>query len=237
MSIIIKGVNKPDSCTLCKVVHEADEYNKGVGIYGKCPYLDEDVKLPEGESDVLENCPIEQIIEESNKKKALVVAAYPGMGKSYYAEEASDRFDITDSDSSEFSWVKDENGNNTTKRNPDFPNNYINHIKNILYKKDIIFVSTHDVVRRALEKEGIDYVLIYPDKSLKYHMLERYEKRGNNISFVKFQLEHFDEFIDGIEKETFPLLYKIEDKFDYISTYLLELLEKDLEYHCKERDK
>ena len=53
MSIIIKGVNKPDSCTLCKVVHEADEYNKGVGIYGKCPYLDEDIKLPEGESAVV----------------------------------------------------------------------------------------------------------------------------------------------------------------------------------------
>lgn len=56
-----------------------------------------------------------------------------------------------DSDSSNFSWVKDENGNNTKERNPEFPKNYIEHIKSNIGKVDVIFVSSHKVVREALE--------------------------------------------------------------------------------------
>ena len=32
---------------------------------------------------------------------------------------------------------------------------------------DFIFVSSHDVVRMELQERNIDYVLVYPDKSLK----------------------------------------------------------------------
>ena len=59
--------------------------------------------------------------------KTKIISAFPGVGKTYF-HERNKRISI-DSDSSHFSWVKDENGNNTKERNPEFQNNYINHIK------------------------------------------------------------------------------------------------------------
>jgi hypothetical protein len=61
-------------------------------------------------------------------KQTFVISAFPGCGKSYCYKKYQDRFSILDSDSSEFSWIKDNEGKNTKERNPDFPNNYIDHI-------------------------------------------------------------------------------------------------------------
>ena len=51
-----------------------------------------------------------------------VISAFPACGKSYAYENYQKCFNgILDSDSSEFSWIKDEDGNNRKERNLDFP--------------------------------------------------------------------------------------------------------------------
>lgn len=168
-------------------------------------------------------------------RKAKVISAFPACGKStYYREWSQYSKDnvwrkrnngeqvfnniglpcgdkILDSDSSQFSWVKDENGNNTDVRNPDFPNNYIQHIKDHLETEDIIFVSSHDNVRKALEENNIDYYLVYPDKSLLDEWVYRMKNRGNNKKFINFIISNWDKFINDIESETFPTRIKLED--------------------------
>lgn len=167
--------------------------------------------------------------------KAKVISAFPASGKSTYYREWSQYSKnnvwrernngeqvlnnvglpcgdkILDSDSSQFSWVKDVNGNNTDVRNPEFPNNYIQHIKDHLETEDIIFVSSHDNVRKALEENNIDYYLVYPDKSLLDEWVYRMENRGNNEKFVNFITLNWDKFIDDIESETYPTKVKLED--------------------------
>ena len=87
---------------------------------------------------------------DNNIKKTMVIAAFPGTGKSFCTKNEGEKFEgILDSDSSNYSWIKDSNGQNTTERNPDFPNNYITHIKENIGKVDIIFVSSHKEVREA----------------------------------------------------------------------------------------
>ena len=164
-------------------------------------------------------------------RKAKVISAFPASGKSTYYREWSQyskdnvwhggkRHDgsgelcgdkILDSDSSQFSWVKDENGNNTDVRNPEFPRNYIQHIKDNLETKDVIFVSSHDNVRKALEENNIDYYLVYPDKSLLNEWIYRMKNRGNNEKFISFITSNWNKFIDDIEAETFPTKVKLED--------------------------
>lgn len=85
---------------------------------------------------------------------AIVISGFPGIGKSYMYNNMKD-LKILDSDSSKFSWVKDEEGKNTKERNPDFPNNYIKHIKDNMDSSDIILVSSHKVVRDALKDNDI----------------------------------------------------------------------------------
>jgi hypothetical protein len=152
-----------------------------------------------------------------------VISAFPACGKSYSYKNRQHLFKgILDSDSSEFSWIKDSEGNNTKERNPDFPNNYIQHIKDNIGKVEIIFISSHDVVRKALKDNNIKYTLVYPDKSLKEEWLDRCKDRGNALSFIKFLDNNFNIFIDEMDNETFPTKVQLPYNYNkYLNTNVL----------------
>ena len=136
---------------------------------------------------------------------ALVISAFPGCGKTtFYNGWRNSGKRILDSDSSLFSWIYDEEGNKTDKRNPDFPNNYIRHIKEHLETTDIIFISSHKAVRDALKENGISYYLIFPRKEAKEEWMCRFKERGNDASFIEFQDTHWDEFINDMVNDTYP---------------------------------
>lgn len=135
-------------------------------------------------------------------KNTQIISGFPAIGKSYLTQNT--KLVVLDSDSSYFSWIKDG------ERHPDFPNNYMQHIKENIGKADYILVSSHDIVRKALRENKINYVLVYPSKDLKKEYLERYQNRGNNDSFISFIDSNWDKFIDDIENETFPELLKLK---------------------------
>lgn len=147
----------------------------------------------------------------SSKIRAKIISAFPGCGKSYFTNKYASSMVVLDSDSSEYSWVKDVNGNNTKERNPDFPNNYMRHIKENMDKADIIFVSSHDVVRKALADNNIEYTSIYPayEEGVKEDFLERYRKRGSTEAFIDFMDNNWYKFVYEMQKDKSPKI-KIE---------------------------
>ena len=155
-------------------------------------------------------------------KNTKIISAFPGCGKTYCFNKYKDTdIKILDSDSSEFSWLKDKNGNNTKERNPEFPINYINHIKENIGKVDIIFVSSHDLVRKALEDNSINYILVYPILNCKENYIHRYINRGNDISFIDFISKNYDKFIKDMMDEEFPAKVELYSKetIDDLLTY------------------
>ena len=118
----------------------------------------------------------------------MIISGFPGIGKSYFAENSE--LLVKDSDSSKFSWK--EKG----VRDPDFPNNYIEHIKANVCLYDVILISSHHEVRQALQQNMMEYVLIYPHRSCKQEYIDRYSKRGSPESFLKLLDEQWDTFID-----------------------------------------
>lgn len=144
-------------------------------------------------------------------KQTIVISGFPGVGKSYFMSKAKEKgLVVLDSDSSKFSWKKDVNGNNTKEREPRFPQNYIEHIRDNIFKADIILVSSHENVRQALRNNNINYYLVYPEINLKDEYIQRYKKRGNDESFIKFIDSSWDAFITAIEAETFPTLIPLK---------------------------
>lgn len=129
--------------------------------------------------------------------KTVIVSAFPACGKSYMFEN-QDKYGTTclDSDSSEFSWVKDSKGNNTSERNPEFPANYIRHIKDHIGKVGVIFVSSHDVVVDALEENALSYVKVVPSTECKVEWVGRFWLRGNDDKFICFIRDNREEFTD-----------------------------------------
>ena len=131
-------------------------------------------------------------------KNTKIISAFPACGKTYVFDNFKDKV-ILDSDSSKFSWVI---VNNQKVRNPDFPENYINHIKENIGKVDYILVSTHENVRRALEEAGIDFYLIYPDRSLKEEWIGRCFLRGSGEKFCQLIADNWDNWMDGLEEDS-----------------------------------
>jgi hypothetical protein len=139
-----------------------------------------------------------------------IYSIFPACGKTWLYEHQDDYgLKILDSDSSQFSWIyrkrtaeeleeekrrwesvprllsgdafinQIKNGE-IKARNPDFPNNYINHIKDNIGKYDCIFVSSHASVREALDAEGIDFTIVYPESNCKAEWVGRCFIRDKN---------------------------------------------------------
>lgn len=175
-----------------------------------------------------------------------VISAFPACGKSTFYENYSSypvkrpnnndvlfnlridkpRYRILDSDSSEFSWMYDVNGNKTDVRNPDFPGNYIRHIKESINYNALIFVSSHKEVRDQLRENGIPYILVYPKKEDRDHWMERFTKRGNDSNFIEFQNKNWDNFIQDMDDEPFSVKVRLGIS-EYIDLRFIDNLYKE----------
>lgn len=131
-------------------------------------------------------------------KNTLVIAAFPGCGKSTFFREKQE-FVVSDSDSSTFD-------------KSCFPTNYIHHIKSLIGegKHDYIMVSSHDVVRKALEQHNIKYTLVFPNEECKQEYIDRYKQRGNTEGFVKLLQDNFENWVSSCRDEQFPTKIELQ---------------------------
>lgn len=100
---------------------------------------------------------------------SIVISGFPGMGKTLLHKEHTKLY--SDSDSSKFD-----------KKN--FPKNYIKHIKGLIGKKQLIFVSSHIEVRNALVHNGIPFIYVIPTLDRKAEFLNNYKERGSLKEFI-----------------------------------------------------
>ena len=154
---------------------------------------------------------------------SLVISAFPGMGKTYSKKNIS-TLEIIDHESTPYRWIKDSNGNQI--HNTEFPKNYIDTLKDIIYSEDapdVVFVSSHSLVREALNNAKIDYYIISPYQRCKNNIITRYRERGNSEKFCKQLSENWYKYTDSINNETFPILIKFNEN-DFINEDLLNIL-------------
>lgn len=118
--------------------------------------------------------------------KATLISAFPGTGKTYFFNNTNKI--VLDSDSSKFD-------------KKEFPQNYINHIKNNIDKADVILISSHKVVREALEANGLFFTLVYPEKKLKADYVLRYINRGSPDGFISLVKNNWDMWIDELKSQ------------------------------------
>lgn len=114
------------------------------------------------------------------KKQTQIIAGFPGIGKSYFHKNTT--LKVLDSDSSTFDKTH-------------FPQNYIDHIKENLGKVDIILVSTHEEVRKALVKNDLFFTLVYPSMNQKDDYKQRYIHRGSPDTFIQLLNNNWNNWI------------------------------------------
>ncbi len=134
-----------------------------------------------------------QFIMSDLNQKTKIISAFPGVGKTYLGKHSDSS--IVDFCSGMFS--KDKNGD----LHPDFPNNYVQAMLNVMGKCDIILISCHTAVTDTLENEGIEYTLVYPDIVLKDEYIKRYEQRGNPKKWIDNVAENWNDWIAEMENQ------------------------------------
>jgi hypothetical protein len=123
-----------------------------------------------------------------------IVAAFPGSGKTHW--HLTDPDNTADSDSSSFSWIDTASGRT---RNPEFPGNYIKHIKSLIGTKEIIFISTHAQVIEAMLAHEIEFINVLPERESKEIYMEKYRVRGSDSSFIELVSNNWDLWHDMFE--------------------------------------
>lgn len=131
---------------------------------------------------------------------AKIYSCFPGTGKTYFTENEKD-LKILDLDSSKFSWVYDSKHNKTTVRNPYFIIDYIDHIKANINRYDIILVSSHDTVVKAMIARGFKFSIIVPEESCKEEYIKRYKERGRDELFITKVSDNWHRWLHFIDKD------------------------------------
>lgn len=146
--------------------------------------------------------------------KTLIIAAFPGTGKSYYTSRRPYYSkQILDSDSSMFSWTYNFDG--TRDRNTDFPKNYINYIDYWSYHlqkypvmdsdlplnmndiSGIIFTSTHKTVLEGLTNAHLPYYIVVPKN--KADVFARYNLRNDTPEFIENMKKNYDQYMADVK--------------------------------------
>jgi hypothetical protein len=145
--------------------------------------------------------------------------AWPGAGKSYFYNSNKTNLLLSDSDSSVFHWIC---GDNQKKVNPEWPQNYIDHFRDLVRNKiDVIFCSSHKEIRRMVRQlADIKSWLILPRKEDKQFWLERYRSRGSSEDFIQNIDNHWDEWLDEIDTHNYNIVRL--GPFEFINQYLVK---------------
>lgn len=137
-----------------------------------------------------------------------IISGFPAIGKSYAAKNSN--LLCVDIDSSAYNWLTDPNGDflktNDGARipNPDFPQNYINHVKFQMKHDflDYVFVSSHENVRQCLKENHIDFTIVVPALNCKREYYKRMEERGSPITLIQLVMDNWNDWL--IERQLEP---------------------------------
>lgn len=130
---------------------------------------------------------------QDRSQGSAVIAAFPATGKTHVACR-DHRF--VDSDSSSFSWSE------PGVRNPDWPENYIAHIENLIADgRTTVLCSTHQEVRDALVAAGLPFTLVYPPVSARDSYVARMRLRGSTARLVDFIGDRWDDLIESCQSQ------------------------------------
>ena len=155
---------------------------------------------------------------------AKVFSVFAGLGKTYVGKKYSNvldlqsspcRYDYTNVKKEDYERIKEIPNR---KVNPNWPNNFIDAIKEASNKYDIILVSSSPDIRELLEQNDIDYTFILPSKDSREILLERYKKRENGQELINLVMGYFDTW--SYKKEDYNCPLVILDKDKYLEDYL-----------------
>lgn len=143
-----------------------------------------------------------------NEISGILIGGFKAIGKSTLAKKYSNVIDL---ESSNFEYIIDENikkipieqrkGLKNRIKNPEYPLNYYNELICNLKRNNIILFACKTEIVNLLNKNNINYYIIYPEEEMLEEIIERCKTRGNNEEFVsRVKKVYYADFPKNFEK-------------------------------------
>ncbi len=143
-----------------------------------------------------------------NEVSSILIGGFKAIGKSTLAKKYSNVIDL---ESSDFEYIVDENmekipveqrkGLKNRIKNPEYPLNYYNELICNLKRNNIVLFACKTEVLNLLNKNNINYYIVYPEEKMLEEIIERCKTRGNNEDFVSRVKEvYYADFPKDFEK-------------------------------------
>jgi len=163
----------------------------------------------------------------------IVIAGFSGIGKTELEKKYKNVIDL---DAAEYIYDDTEimhipfeqrKGMNR-KKNPNFPKNYIDAIKDAKIKYDLVLVWDRQDIITEYIKNNIDFILCYPDEKDIITYKIRYKNRGNTDEYIKWKLNQYYEKIPFFNKLCIKkiILSNNETLEDYLINNNFNLIKK-----------
>lgn len=158
-----------------------------------------------------------------NKRRAIIICGFTAIGKTKISEINSnyekDFYSILDANIDPYKKMYNRNCMDVN-----YPENYIKFIKRKLYEYDFILTPSDEYIRDALYKEGLDYMIVYPNNSLREEYVSRLYLGLNNFAKIARLTDNWYDDIKSIKKDKFAIK-KIELGYgEYINLNILTKL-------------
>lgn len=175
-------------------------------------------------------------------KNTKIFSVFPVSGTTYATKKLTEEgYKVLDLDSRAYSHtysynfsVVDYKVNGVTV----FPQNYIKVIKDAIGEYDFIFISTHKEVIDTLEREKINYSLVYPNYDMKSEWIGRCYLRSDSHEFCDKLASNWDQWIKELDNVTYSngggCTNKIFLNSSYDTRYLYDAIKK---YYTKKESK
>lgn len=155
-----------------------------------------------------------------------IISAFSKSGKTYACEVLNKRgYTVLDDNHTDFSLLRK---NEAIKSNPEYPQNYINYIKENIGKADYIFVTSDKIVTDVLSKNEILFTLVYPNINLKAEWIGRHFLDGTYPIICRLIAERWDNTIYELSRTVNCDHIVLYDYRSPRCKYLLDLFENDM---------
>ena len=154
----------------------------------------------------------------------MIIAAHAGTGKTTFANMHPDK--VVDFTAGPYKYLPnpafDGLGSEEIKAHPDscrnwdYPDNYLDAIKQEMGNGKMLVIPSCYMVRSLLRVEGIPYILCYPRRDAKETYRKRYIDRGNTEEFLDIFIDRWDNFLDLLEGDDYGK-HIVMEAYEYLA--------------------
>ncbi|MEI7918435.1 MAG: hypothetical protein WCH58_03565 [Candidatus Saccharibacteria bacterium] len=141
-----------------------------------------------------------KILDSHILSKTKIIASFACLGKTYFANKYPHKSIDLESLSFRYVHASDDESmkcDSSLIHDSAFPANYVKQIIDCIGKYEYIFIVLSIPALKILDCYGIEYTVVYPDKTMTNTILNRAKIRGNNdemLSLLKTNLSNEDEY-------------------------------------------